>query len=77
MVKIIGAILILSGIFSLILGAYIGLEYTSNQKITGDVLLNIIKQPEISLNFYDYMAALVISYSIFSIIVGCVFLFRV
>lgn len=77
MVKIIGALLILSSLLALAAGAFIDWKYGSNAEITGNVISNLISQPQVSLNFFDYVGAFAFSYSIFSFIVGAVFLFRV
>ena len=77
MVKLIGVLLILSSLLSLMAGAFIDWRYGSNEEITGNVIVNIATQPEISLGFLDYIEAIAFSYSILSFIMGVVFLFRV
>lgn len=77
MVKLIGALLIISSLFALAVGAFIDLKYGVNIQITGNVITNIITQPEVNSNFADYLAAAAFSYSIISFIMGVVFLVRV
>jgi len=77
MVKLIGMLLIVSSLLSLVAGTFIDLEYGSSTKVTGNVVSNILTQPQISLGFYDYLEGIVFSYSIVSLIIGTVFLFRV
>ena len=77
MVKLIGVLLILSSLLSLAAGAFIDWRYGSNEEITGNVIVNIATQPEINLGLLDYIEAIAFSYSIFSFIMGFVFLFRV
>lgn len=77
MVKLIGLLLIVSSLLSLVAGAYIDLIYGSNAQITGNVISNIISQPEVKLGFFDYLEGVIFSYSIISFIMGVVFLFRV
>lgn len=77
MVKIIGMLLIVSSLLSLIAGAYIDAKYGSSPQITGNAMLNILNQPKIGLGFFDYFEGIALSYSIISLIMGIVFLFRV
>ena len=77
MVKLIGMLLIVSSLLSLAAGTFIDLRYGSSTQITGNVVSNILTQPQISLSFYDYLEGIVFSYSIISFIVGIVFLFRI
>lgn len=77
MVKLIGILLIVSSLLSFIGGVYIDFKYGSNLQITGNFVLNILTQPKIELGFFDYVEGVVFSYSIFSFIMGIVFLFRV
>ena len=77
MVKLIGLLLIISSLLSLVAGAYIDSKYGSNTKITGNVISNIITQPEVKLGFFDYLEGIIFSYSIISFIMGVVFLIRV
>ena len=77
MVKLIGVLLILSSVLALGAGTLIDLKFGSDPKITGNVISDIIKQPEVNLGFFDYVKAIAFSYSIFSFIMGCVFLVRV
>lgn len=77
MVKLIGALLIISSLLSLILGTFINLEHGSKTQITGNAVSNILTQPKIELNFLDYAEGVIFSYSIISFIMGIIFLFRV
>ncbi|MBI2659241.1 hypothetical protein HYX05_04055 [Candidatus Woesearchaeota archaeon] len=77
MVKLIGLILIVSSLLSLIAGAYIDARYGSSPQITGNVVSNILTQPKTGLGFFDYFEGFALSYSIISLIMGIVFLFRV
>lgn len=77
MVKTIGLLLILSSVISLIAGTLIALNYGSATKITGNVVLNIITQPPLTVTFFDYLEAIAFSYSIISFVMGIVFLFRI
>ena len=75
MVKLIGVFLILSSIIALAAGAFIDLNYASDG-ITGNVVSNIISQPSVNLGFFDYVEGFAFSYSIISLLMGIVFLFR-
>ncbi len=77
MVKIIGVILLLSSLLSLVAGSYIDLNYGRNTAITGNVISNILTQPLVELNAFDYMAGAAYSFSIISLIMGIMFLARV
>ena len=77
MVKLIGILLIASSLLSLIAGAYMDAMYGSSPQITGNVVSNILNQPKIELGFADYFGAVAFSYSIISLIMGIVFLFRI
>ena len=77
MVKLIGVLLIVSSLLSLIAGAYIDARYGNNPQITGNAVSNILTQPKIGLGFADYFEGIALSYSIISLIMGIVFLFRV
>ena len=76
MVKLIGLLLIVSSLLSLFGGFYIGSEYGSSTQITGNVVSNILTQPKIELGFSDYFEGITLSYSIISLIMGIIFLFR-
>ena len=76
MVKLIGFILVLSSLISMVAVAVINIKYSSPAPIAGNVISNIASQPEIDLSFVDYVEALVLSYSIISLTMGIVFLFR-
>ena len=77
MVKLLGVILIISSLFTLLIGSIIELNYGTNTQITGNVISNILEQPSIQLDFYNYLEAIIFSYSIISLIMGVLFLFRV
>ena len=76
MVKIIGMILLLSSLLSLVAGIFIDLNYAKSTEVTGNVILDIIRQPSVEMGFLDYAEAIAFSYSIISMIVGFVFVFR-
>lgn len=77
MVKLIGVLLVLSSLLAFAAGAFIDLKYGSNASITGNAISNIIEQPAVNLGLFDYVEAFSFSYSVFSFIMGVVFLFRV
>lgn len=77
MVKLIGVLLIVSSLLSLIAGAFIDLKYDTSEPITGNVVLNILTQPEVDIGLFDYLVAAAFAYSILSLIMGVMFLFRV
>ncbi|MBI2558642.1 hypothetical protein HYW20_04935 [Candidatus Woesearchaeota archaeon] len=77
MVKLIGMLLIASGLLSLTAATWIDLEYGSGSQITGNVISNILSQPKVSIGFFDYAEAIAFSYSIVSFIMGVMFLTRV
>ena len=77
MVKLIGLLLIASSLLSLAAGTFIDLKYNNSAKVTGNVVSDIIAQAPVSLNFFDYLEGLSFSYSIISLVIGVVFLFRV
>lgn len=76
MVKLIGVLLILSSMVALATGAFIDIKYGSDG-VTGNVISNIVSQPEANLGFLDYVEAFAFSYSIASLIMGIVFLFGI
>lgn len=77
MVKLIGVILVLISLISLAAGTYIDLNYGRSTIITGNVISNILTQPLVELNAFDYMAGAAYSFSIISLIMGVMFLVRV
>lgn len=77
MVKLIGMLLILSSLLAMIAGAFIGSKYGSNAQITGNVMSDMITHSDVELGFPDYASAIAFSYSIFSLIMGIMFLARV
>ena len=76
MVKLLGLVLIASSIISLFAGAVIGLRFSSPSQISGNVITNIITQPKVDMGVFDYIEAIVFSYSIISMIMGIMFLVR-
>ncbi|MBI2541814.1 hypothetical protein HYV80_03845 [Candidatus Woesearchaeota archaeon] len=76
MVKLIGVMLIVSSLLALAAGALIDMRYNSNAAITGNVISAIIEQPTVNLAFFDYIEAFAVSYSVFSFIMGVMFLFK-
>jgi len=77
MTKLLGLLLIASSIISLIAGTVIGLKLGSPNQISGNVISNVINQPKVEMGVFDYVEAVVFSYSIISMIMGIMFLFRV
>jgi len=55
----------------------IDIRYSNPAPITGNVIANIVSQPAIDLSFVEYLEAIMLSYSIISLIMGFMFLFRV
>lgn len=77
MVKLIGALLIMSSLLSLLAGSLIDLKYGSTAQITGSAISTILAQQPASMGFFDYAEAMAFSYSIASFIMGLIFLFMV
>lgn len=77
MVKLIGILLISINLLSFIGGAWIDLKYSASSQITGNAALNILTQAQVSADFFSYLAAFAFSFSIISLIMGFIFLFRV
>ncbi len=77
MAKLLGLLFIASSIFSLFAGAFIDFRFGTNNEITGNLISNVIAQPDIGMNFYDYTQAIIFSYSIISLIMGIIFLVSV
>lgn len=77
MVKLIGVLLIVTSLLSLAAGTFIDLKYNNSAKVTGNVVSDIITQAPVSLNFFDYLEGISLSYSIISFMIGIVFLFRI
>ena len=77
MLKLLGLLLIASSVLSLIAGAAMGLKLGSANQLSGNVVTNIITQPKVDMGLFDYVEAIVFSYSIISMIMGIMFLFRV
>ncbi|MBS3104977.1 hypothetical protein J4234_01860 [Candidatus Woesearchaeota archaeon] len=77
MVKLIGVLLIVSSLLSIISWTYVDARYGNSPQIAGNVVSNILTQPKIELGFADYFEGIALSYSIISLIMGIVFLFRV
>ena len=76
MVKLIGMLLIATGILSLFASIFIDMKYGSDVQVTGSVISDIIQQPDVKLGFFDYLEAIALSYSVLSFIIGTVFLVR-
>ncbi len=76
MVKLIGVLLIISSVLSLAVGAFIDWKYGTSTEVTGNVILNILTQPEVNVGFFDYLEAIAFSYSIISFVMGFVFLIK-
>lgn len=77
MVKLIGMLLIVTSLISLAAGTFIDLKYNNYPKATGNVVSDILAQAPVSLNFFDYLEGISLSYAIISFAVGVIFLFRV
>src|SRR3989344_5881813 len=77
MVKLIGVLLIVSSLLSIISWTYVDARYGNSPQIAGNVVSTILTQPKIELGFADYFEGIALSYSIISLIMGIVFLFRV
>ena len=76
MVKLIGIFLILTSVITLLASAFIHMTYSDDVQVTGNVISNIIQQPDVKLGFFDYLESIALSYSVLSFIVGMVFLVR-
>jgi len=74
MVKLIGIILLATSLLALIAGLAIGAK--SETQTTGNVVSNLIEQPDVTLDSFYYMQAGLFSYSIVSLAVGMLFLTR-
>ena len=77
MTKLLGITLILSSVIALFAGAIVGQVGDEKPQITGNLLSNIIEQPRVSMGFFDYLQAIVFSYSLLSLIMGLIFIIRV
>ena len=77
MVKLIGIILILTSLLAMAAGTWIDASYGAHTQVTGNVVLNILTQPPVSIGFYDYLTGAAFSYAIISFIAGVMFLFRI
>ena len=77
MVKLIGLILIATGLFSLALGTFLDINHGGGSSVTGNAVAGIISQSPVQVNFVDYLGGIAFSYSIISMVAGAVFLFRV
>lgn len=77
MVKLIGMLLILGSLLALLAGAFIDSKYGTDAQITGNAVWDIINHPDVDLGFPDYASGIAFSYSIFSLIMGIIFLARV
>ncbi|HLG24502.1 MAG TPA: hypothetical protein VI564_06250 [Candidatus Nanoarchaeia archaeon] len=76
MVKILGALFIISSIAALIFGAYIDIHYGAGSQVTGNLIKEIVTQPSVSVNFFEYVEAGAFAYCVLSFIVGAVLLYR-
>lgn len=72
MTKSIGALLIISGIIALFTGAFIDFNYGATAEITG----RAVADAGVS-GVFDYLEATLLSYSIISLLMGLIFMFRV
>lgn len=76
MVKLIGIVLIVTSIMSLMAGAFIDYRHEVSAGITGSAISNT-EQLKASSSMIKYLEATFLSYSILSLIMGLMFLFRV
>lgn len=76
MVKLLGMLLVASSLLALIAGAFIDARYVSASSVTGNLVLNIVAHPTVNTSPAYYLEAIVFSYSIVSLIMGLVFIFR-
>ena len=76
MVKSIGMILIATSILSLMAGVFIDYQHGASAGITGSATSNI-EHLKASSPIIEYLEATFLSYSILSLIMGLMFLFRV
>jgi hypothetical protein len=58
-------------------GAFIDSKYGTDAQIAGNAVSDIMAHPNVNLGFPDYASGIAISYSIFSLIMGIMFLARV
>ncbi|MBI2655831.1 hypothetical protein HYX06_05425 [Candidatus Woesearchaeota archaeon] len=72
MTKYIGILLVISGIIALFTGAFIDFNYGAAAEITGRAVYD--GEPA---GAFGYLEAAIISYSIISLLMGLIFLFRV
>lgn len=77
MIKSLGIVLVLSSIISLIAAGMMDSRNVSDAQITGNVISDIIMQPSVKMSAFNYLEGAAFSYSIVSLIMGVVFLFRV
>lgn len=76
MTKLLGITLILSSVIALLAGAIVSQVDSEKPQMTGNLLYNIAEQPSVSMGFFDYLQAVVFSYSIISLIMGIIFIIR-
>lgn len=74
MVKLIGVILIVTSLLSLMAGAFMEQRY-SNTSITGSAISGLVNTKIDAV--FQYSEATLLSYSILSLVMGFMFLFRV
>ena len=72
MTKYIGVLLIISGIITLFTGAFIEFNYGATAEITGRAVADAG-----TTGAFGYLEAIILSYSIISMSMGLVFLFRI
>ena len=76
MVKLLGMLLIASSILALIAGAFLDARYVSASSVAGNLVSNIVEQPKINNGPAYYLEGIIFSYSIISLIMGLMFIFR-
>ena len=75
MVKLIGMLLIATSLLSLIIGISVSYKYSATPSVTGNVVSDT-KNTKTGTTF-EYLEAIILSFSILSLIMGIMFLFRV
>ena len=76
MVKLIGLFLIAASIVSLMAGAFMDYKFSGSSDITGNAVSNT-ENVKTNTTSFEYIEATVLSFSILSLIMGLMFLFRV
>ena len=72
MTKSIGILLVMSGIIALFAGAFVDFNYGAAAEITGRAVAD-----NEAVGAFGYLEAIILSYSIISLLMGLIFLLRV